>query len=103
LDNTDFEEISVNCEISSYAPALKSDQVLRGTPCSTPLIHIQDGQCACQLTQGSEGIIYGSAQGGGIWVPDCQTRRRKAQYFHPRSIAFTSQCREVHQRTASGP
>jgi hypothetical protein len=62
---------------------------------------IQDGQCSCQLTLGSDGIIYGSAQGGGIYgngdifaldagLPKPAPR---AQYFHPSSGAAGTRVR----------
>jgi hypothetical protein len=62
---------------------------------------IQDGQCACQLTQGSDGIIYGSASGGGIYgagdifALDAELPKPapKAQYFHPSSGAVGTQVR----------
>lgn len=54
-----------------------------------------DGQCQCQLTQGSDGIVYGSAQAGGVygggtyfalnaWLPKPAPR---ARHFRPQSGA----------------
>jgi hypothetical protein len=65
------------------------------------MIQIQDGQCLCQLTLGSDGIIYGRAQRGGIYgngdifaldagLPKPAPR---AQYFHPSSGLVGTQVR----------
>ena len=62
---------------------------------------IQDGQCSCQLTQGSDGIIYGSAQQGGIYgggdifALDAGLPKPapKAQSFHPSSGPVGTQVR----------
>jgi uncharacterized repeat protein (TIGR03803 family) len=60
-----------------------------------------DGQCQCQLTQGSDGIIYGSALAGGVTgagtyfaldvgLPKPSPRARQ---FHPKSGAVGTQVR----------
>jgi hypothetical protein len=60
-----------------------------------------DGGCSCSLVQGSDGIIYGSASGGGLtgaglyFALDTGLPKPapRAQHFHPQSGAVGSQVR----------
>ena len=63
------------------------------------LVPYYEGQCQCQLTQGSDGTIYGSAQAGGItgaglyFALDASLPKPspRAQHFQPQSGAVGTQ------------